>query len=59
MGASRLRVNSPDDGHMAARNMQRIEINIHDKGTVRQVGYLQRLYREERSSGHKINRQIL
>jgi len=39
--------------------MQRIEINIHDKGTVRQVGYLQRLYREERSSGHKINRQIL
>jgi len=23
--------NSPDDGHMAARNMQRIEINIHEK----------------------------
>jgi len=21
-------INSPDDGHMAARNMQRIEINI-------------------------------
>jgi len=24
-------INSPDDGHVAARNMQRIEINIHDK----------------------------
>jgi len=24
-------INSPDDGHMAARNMQRIEINIHKK----------------------------
>ena len=24
-------VNSPDDGHMAARNMYRIEINIHEK----------------------------
>jgi hypothetical protein len=24
-------INSPDDGHMAARNMQRIEINIHEK----------------------------
>jgi hypothetical protein len=23
--------NSPDDGHMAARNMYRIEINIHEK----------------------------
>jgi tryptophanase len=30
-------------GHMAGRNMQRIEINIHEKGIVRQVGYLQRL----------------
>ena len=28
---SRLRVNSPDDGHVAARNVQRIEINIHEK----------------------------
>ena len=24
-------INSPDDGHMAARNMQRIVINIHGK----------------------------
>ena len=24
-------INSPDDGHMAARKMQRIEINIHEK----------------------------
>ena len=24
-------INSPDDEHMAARNMQRIEINIHEK----------------------------
>jgi hypothetical protein len=28
---------------MGARNMNRIEINIHEKGTVRQGGYLQRL----------------
>jgi hypothetical protein len=34
-------INSPDDGHMAARNTYRIEINIHEKGIVRQVGYLQ------------------
>ena len=38
-------INSPDDGHMAARNMQRIEINIHEKGIVHQVGYLQRVMR--------------
>jgi len=24
-------INSPDDGHMAARNMYRIEINTHEK----------------------------
>ena len=24
-------INSPDDGHMDARNMYRIEINIHEK----------------------------
>jgi hypothetical protein len=24
-------INSPDDGHMAARNMYRTEINIHEK----------------------------
>jgi len=33
-------INSPDDGHMAARSMQRIEINIHEKRIVPQVGYL-------------------
>jgi len=24
-------INSPDDGHVAAQNMYRIEINIHEK----------------------------
>ena len=24
-------INSPDDGHMTARNMYRIEINLHEK----------------------------
>ena len=24
-------INFPDDGHMAARNMERIEINVHEK----------------------------
>jgi hypothetical protein len=24
-------INSPDDGHMVARNMKRIEINVHEK----------------------------
>ena len=24
-------IDSPDDGHMTARNMQRIDINIHEK----------------------------
>jgi hypothetical protein len=46
-------MNSPDDEHMAARNMQRIEINVHGKGTVRQVGYLQLLYQDARSTEHK------
>ena len=32
--------NSPDNEHMVARNMQRIEINIQEE-IVRQVGYLQ------------------
>jgi hypothetical protein len=46
-------INSPDDVHMAARNMQGIEINIHEKGIVLQVGYLQRLYQDARSAEHK------
>jgi hypothetical protein len=33
-------VNSPDDEHGVARNMYRIVINIQEKRTVRQVGYL-------------------
>jgi hypothetical protein len=47
-------INSSDDGHMAARNMQRIEINIHEKRTVLQVGYLQRLYQDAWSTENKI-----
>ena len=31
--------NSPDDGHKAARNMHRIEINIHEKVCVKLVIY--------------------
>ena len=31
--------NSPDDGHTAARNMQRREINIHEKMCVKLVIY--------------------
>jgi hypothetical protein len=38
---------------MAARNTYRTEINIHKKGTVHQVGYLQGLYRDARSMKHK------
>jgi hypothetical protein len=48
-------INSPDDEHTAARNMQRIEINIHEKGIMRQVDYLQTLYRDAWSTEHKIN----
>jgi hypothetical protein len=32
-------VNSPDDGHTVARNMNRIEINIHEKLCVKLVIY--------------------
>jgi hypothetical protein len=31
LGPPSFATNSPDDGHMAAQNMQRIEINIHEK----------------------------
>jgi hypothetical protein len=30
-------INSPEDGHMAARNMWRIEINIHEKMSIKLV----------------------
>jgi len=39
-------IDSPDDEHRGARNMQRIGINIYEKRTVRQVGYLQELPEE-------------
>jgi len=41
--------NSPDDGHMAARSMKRIEINIHEKLCVNLIIYKDhtRLYRQQ------------
>jgi len=51
-------ISSPDDGHMAARNMWRIEINIHKKRIVYQVGYLPRLYQDAGSTERK-NLQML
>jgi len=45
---------SPDDEHRGARNMQRIGVNICEKGIVRQVGYLQELNRDARSTEHKL-----
>jgi hypothetical protein len=36
-------VDSPDDEHMGARNMSRIEINIYEKIIVHEVGYLQEI----------------
>jgi hypothetical protein len=37
---------------MAARNMERIEINTREKRTVGQVGYLQRLFSVNSKSDH-------
>jgi hypothetical protein len=37
-----IKINSPDDGHIAAQNMQRIEINIYEKA-MRQVGIFTRI----------------
>jgi len=45
-------INSSDDGHMAARNMKRIEINIHEKELCVKFGYLQRFYQDARSTEH-------
>jgi hypothetical protein len=50
-------INSPDDEHRDARNMYRIGINIYEKITVRQVGYLQELNRDARST--KNRKQIM
>ena len=41
-------IDSPDDEHSGARNMQRIGINIYKKGTVRQVGYLLELKKKKK-----------
>jgi hypothetical protein len=54
---TRCRINtidSPDEEHSGARNMYRIGINIYEKGTVRQVGYLRELNRDARSTEHTI-----
>ena len=47
-------IDSPDDEHRGARNMYGIGINIYEKRIVRQVGYLQELNRDARSTKHKI-----
>jgi len=48
------KINSPDDGHMAApKHVENRNKRIW-KRTVRQVGYLQRLYRDSRSTEHKV-----
>ena len=46
-------IHSPDDEHRGARNMQRTGINIYEKRIVRQVGYLEELNRDARSTIHK------
>ena len=48
----------PDDEHLDARkieiNVYKIEINVYKKITVRQVGHEIELYRDARSTGHKL-----
>jgi len=46
-------IDSPDDEHRGARNMYGIGINIYEKRIVRQVGYLQELNLDARSTEHK------
>jgi len=46
-------INSLDDEHRGAGNMQRTGINIYEKRIVRQVGYLEELNRDARSTIHK------
>jgi hypothetical protein len=38
-------IDSPDDEHWGAQNMQRTGINIYEKRILRQVGYLQEMMR--------------
>jgi hypothetical protein len=45
---------SPDDEHRGARNMYGIGINIYEKRTVHQVGYLQELNQDPWSTKHKM-----
>jgi hypothetical protein len=47
-------IDSPDNEHRDARNMQRTGINTRKKMIVRQGGYLQELNRVARSTEHKI-----
>jgi hypothetical protein len=47
-------VNSPNDEHMSTRNIQRFGINIYEKRIVRPIGHIQELYRDARSTKHKI-----
>jgi hypothetical protein len=47
-------IDSADDEHRGARNMNRIGINIYEKRIVRHVGYLQELNRDARLTERKI-----
>ena len=49
-------INSPDDGQMAARNMQRIEINIHEKELCVRLVIYQRLGRVYSKKGTNTSR---
>jgi hypothetical protein len=46
---------SPDDGHIVARNMYRIEINIKEKLCTGLVLFI-RLYKDARSTKHTKNK---
>jgi len=45
---------SPDDGNIVARNMSRKEINILSKNLCSKLALFTRLYRDARSTKHKI-----
>ena len=50
-------ITSPDDGHMVARNMYRIEINLHEK-SVLQVGVFTNITLRRRSTKHKVHYRV-
>jgi hypothetical protein len=59
--SNRCRINtidSPDDEDRGARNMYRIGINIHEKIIVGQVGYLQEMNRDARSTEQIIRTKV-